>query len=226
MVNYVYLDEQGIQSLYAQTVQRLEVEHSTTIERALGGKAGGAARFRNLLLKVLGGPELELTGELSGSRRRTEQSRNTQTVEQKLDSLLDALRQIRETALFFSDLRDAATHLEHPRTSVFVRIEDDFDAPQFIGGNGSESVNEAGYLILQKGGPGHYNYGDDYYRDPSLPIKLHASVSKMSGGGMAGSSHLAVYFRGFNGREIPLGVFGAMAKTPAYFHIKPYAIWR
>jgi hypothetical protein len=36
-VAYLYLDASGIEGLYAQTVDRLEVEHSTTVEKARSG---------------------------------------------------------------------------------------------------------------------------------------------------------------------------------------------
>jgi hypothetical protein len=50
----MYLDEAGVEALYAQTVDRIETERSTTIAKAVGGKVGATARLKNLLLKVLG----------------------------------------------------------------------------------------------------------------------------------------------------------------------------
>ena len=69
---------------------------------------------------------------------------------------------------------------------------------------------------------------DAYYKTPSLRVILSASVTKMRayGGKMAVTGHDAIYFRGFGGRQIPLGVFGIMTATPRYFQIKPFAIWR
>jgi hypothetical protein len=226
-LSYIYLDEQGVESLYAQTVDRFEVERSTTIEKAMVGRAGAAARLKNLLLKALGGPEVELSGEVSGSRRRTEQSRHAYTVEQKLADLTKALQRIGQAVLFL-DLSEAARHIGRGGTRAYVRVEDQFNAPQFYFGDGTASVNESGYLILEKGGPDDYEYGDDYYKRSDLRVTLSASVSKMrmSAGRMAATGHMAVFLRGFKGRRIPMGIFGIMSATPDYFQIKPYAIWR
>jgi hypothetical protein len=41
LVRYLYLDEEGIHSLYAQTVERFEVERSVNVENAIAGKVAG-----------------------------------------------------------------------------------------------------------------------------------------------------------------------------------------
>jgi hypothetical protein len=83
-VGYLYLDGSGIEGLYAQTVDRLQIEYSTTVEKALSGRIGAVARLQNLLIKFLGGPEIEITGDISGSRKKTEQSKQLQSPEQRL----------------------------------------------------------------------------------------------------------------------------------------------
>jgi hypothetical protein len=228
-VSCIYFDEHGIETLHAQTVNRLEIERSTTLEKAVAGKAGATARLKNLLLKALGGPEFEITGEVSGSRKRTEQSKEAYAVEQKLADLMAALQRVGKP-VWFSDLGEASRYVDSSQTSAFVRIDDTFNAPQFYSGNGSTSVNNEGYLILEKCRAGEYEYRDDYYKlkKPSRLVTISASILKMptSSRGMAPSGHDAIFFRGFGGREIPLGLFGSMTATPKYFQIKPYAIWR
>jgi hypothetical protein len=130
--------------------------------------------------------------------------------------------------VYFSNLGMAARHADSNGSTVFVDIEDEFSAPQFQSPDGAGSVNRAGYLVLEKGGVSDYEYGDGYYKAPSRPVTLSASVLKMptSAGGMANTGHDAGLFRGFAGLKIPLGVFGALSATPSYFQIKPYAIWR
>ncbi|HLY59540.1 MAG TPA: hypothetical protein VKV95_02125 [Terriglobia bacterium] len=226
-LSYIYLDEQGIESLYAQTVEMVEIERSKTTEKTVEGKLSGTARLKNLVLKALGGPEVELTGEISGARSRTEHSKHEFTVENKLAALLEVFRQI-GTPIFVQNLGEAARHVDRAKNRIYFRVEEKFDAPQFFAGEGAISVNKSGYLILEKACVGENNPRDDYFKDAPRPLVLSASVKKMRTfeGQMAITGHDAIYFRGYGGRRIPLGVFGIMTPTPSYFHIKPYAIWR
>lgn len=160
-VAYLYLDGPGIDGLYAQTVDRIELEYSTSIERALSGKIGATARLRNLLIKFLGGPEIKINGEISGSRKRTENSRQSQSTEQRLASLIAALKGVGEPALF-SDLATAARHANSKGTTVFLSAEDEFNAPQFYSSDGPNLVSIEGYLLLEKGGADDYDDREDY----------------------------------------------------------------
>ena len=74
-----------------------------------------------------------------------------QTVEQKLDALIEALQRIGDP-VFFSDLGEAARTLSMRKPRAYVRVEESFNAPQFFVGEGTASVNETGYLMLEKGG--------------------------------------------------------------------------
>ncbi len=225
---YIYLDASGIEGLYAQTVERLEVEYSSSIEKALSGKVGAVARFKNLLIKALGGPEIEISGEISGSRKAIGQSKQKSTAEQTLQKLLATLTPLGEPAIF-SELLKAAHFADTNQATVFLKIECEFNAPQFSFGGGVDAVNSEGYLILEKGGPGDHDYRDDYYRQLlDRPVTLSASILKMpnSSGGMSRAGHDAMLFRGFGGRNVPLGLFGSLTATPSYYQIKPYAIWR
>jgi hypothetical protein len=224
-VSYIYLDGPGIESLYAQTVERTETERSNSVERTVGGRGGAAIRLKSLLLKALGGPEVEVTGEVSGSRKRTEQFKHTYVVEQKLADLVTELRRIGVPALF-TDLGEASRHADSAGKSVYVDVRERFNAPQFYVGDGVGTVNNDGYLILEKGDSVDYEYRDVYFKRPSRIVTVSASILKMpmSSRGMARAGHDSILFRG--GRDVPLGLFGAMTATPSCFQIKPYAIWR
>jgi len=227
-VGYLYLDGSGIEGLYAQTVDRLQIEYSTTVEKALSGRIGAVARLQNLLIKFLGGPEIEITGDISGSRKKTEQSKQLQSPEQRLTSLIAALDRVGEPTIY-SDVAKATRQADLGRNTVFLCAEDEFNAPQFYSSDGITSVNSEGYLLLEKGGAGDYDDRDDYYkRQLNRVVKMSASILKMPGSsnGMAMTGHDAILLRGFRGRAVPLGVFGLLTATPGYFQIKPYAIWR
>ncbi len=82
--------------------------------------------------------------------------------------------------------------------------------------------------MLELSGSGRYCERVDYNRKPSRIVTLSASVLKMpaSARGMAASGHDAIFLRGFDDRDIPIGVFGVLTATPNLYQIKPYAIWR
>jgi hypothetical protein len=127
----------------------------------------------------------------------------------------------------FSDLGEASRHADAAHATVFVKIRDRFNAPQFLSGSGVTLVNSEGYLVLEKGDAGDYDYKDDYYRGPARMVTVSASLLKMPGSskGMARTGHDAMYIRGFHGRDVLIEIFGILIPTPDYFQIKPYAIW-
>lgn len=225
---YLYLDKLGIESLYVQTVEQLEIEHTSTLESTIKGKARITATIKNALIKLLGGPDLEGGGEVSGSRRRVQEARSMLTIEHKLNDLLAFLKDIGEPAMF-SSLRKATEHVNERETKVFVSIKDRFDAPQFLSGvSGAVNVNSVGYVLFEKWGPaGRYDFSDDYYKNPQIQLAMVANVDKFprSEGCMEPMGHDARFFGGFLGANIPLGVFGSLCRVADSYHIKPYAIW-
>ncbi len=227
LVEYIYLDCPGIESLYAQIVDCLETSHVTTTQKSTGAKAGGALRLKNFLIKMLSGVEGEVSAEVTGSRTSTEQSTSVQTIEQKLSKVLAFLKESGEDH-FFTDLGEASRHVQDKGVAVFVNVHDKFNAPQFSGGGiGTDLVNASGYLVLEKGGAADYDYRDDCYKHPTAPITLSAGIKKMRGGGvMAITSHEAIFIRRLGGRHVPLCIFGSLNGTSEFLQIKPFAIWK
>lgn len=226
-VEYIYLDRDGIESLYAQIVDAVETSRTTTIQNGAGAKVGAVLRMKNSLVKLLSGLEGEASAEVTGSRSRTEQTTKVETIEQRLQSVLEFLTKSGEDH-FFTGLAEASRRLQTTDGTVFISIRDHFNAPQFYGGSlGADSVNATGYLLLEKGGAADYCDGDDYYKQATTEVKLAAGIRNMRFGGSIGStSHEAVFFLGFAGRRVPLGVFGTLSGTSDYLQIKPFAIWK
>ena len=225
-VNYIYLDAAGIESLLAQTTEWLETERSTAVESTGTGRVGVTGRLKSFILKAVGGPELEVDAEIGASQKNIQQGKQLQAPEQKLAIVISGLEKIGKPILF-SDLVEASRAADGSGESVFVNVREQFNAPQFQPHRGIGAVNQDGYLLLELGTAGAYRYGDDYYKKPNRVVTLSANISKMptSARGMSGTGHDAVFFRGFNGRDVPLGVFGILTATPNYYQIKPYAIW-
>ncbi len=120
---YLYLDATGVEGLLAQTVDRLESESSTSVERAGTGKAGVTGKLKSFLLKALGGPELEVNAEVGVSQKNVQQQKHVQTVEQHLAVLLSTLNEVGKPILF-TDLGEAARTADKSQTSVFVNIRE------------------------------------------------------------------------------------------------------
>jgi hypothetical protein len=224
---YLYLDVAGLDSLFAQTVHRLEVEK--TISRGKDKKAhmSGRVGLGKALGSFLGLLDLEGNIGADSSVSSTEITKTTITSEQKLEELLKYLSQMDDSTLF-TDMDLATLYLENNKDAVFVNVQYNFDAPQLHEG-GIQKINQNGFLLLTHGMSIATNYDEsDNYFKPSNKIKLmlSASISKFPNcpNGMGMTSHDAIYLKAHNGMNIPFNVFGSMFKLPKFFQIKPYAI--
>jgi glucose-6-phosphate dehydrogenase assembly protein OpcA len=109
-VAYIYLDGSGIETLLAQTVDRLEIHRSSSLEMVGSGKAGVTGRLKSVVLKALGGPEIDITAEVGASRRRVDELKQEQVTEQRLAALVSRLEGFGREALF-SDLGEASSRV-------------------------------------------------------------------------------------------------------------------
>jgi hypothetical protein len=125
---YIYLDREGIDSLYAQTTARLETQVVTEKERNREGKVGLGAAPKTLLFA-----DAKADAELSVSGRNLEQITSTLSVEQKLAGLIRYLNRF-ENEKDFDDIRQAIFQCSQRKMSVFINIETEFDLPQFYWG--------------------------------------------------------------------------------------------
>jgi hypothetical protein len=226
LLRYVYLDAEGIEGLYAQTVKAVETSRTLSTQRGRNAKLSVGLKLKNLFAHLTG-IEAEGAGEVGRSRTRTLQSTKAKTVEHKIQRVISVLERSTEVRLY-TNLGEACSHVRPADQALFVNVRDTFNAPQFYGGaKAVDSLSASGYLLLEKYGETEYYYSDEYYKLPKIPVKLHASLSKMrTGSFLSTSNHETAYFHGYSGRDVPLGVFGALSSTPQFFQIKPYAIWR
>ena len=122
-VEYIYLDAPGIESLYAQLVDTVETSRTTTTQKRVAAKVGAGLRLKNLLLKAISGLEGEVSGEVTGSRVRTEQSTGVVAIEHRLHKLIDVLS-ASGADYFFTTLNDAAEHLKTGHGPTFIKIHE------------------------------------------------------------------------------------------------------
>ena len=96
-----------------------------------------------------------------------------------------------------------------PVQPVFVRVETQFDVPDFLpGGGGVSAINASKAMVFRI--DNQYDASDSYFKKVPFTLIMTASLEKFSRlkGGMGATSHEAIFFRGFNGKDVPLGVFG------------------
>jgi hypothetical protein len=221
---YIYLDSEGIESLYAQTADRVEVEivksSSTEGRGAVGLKAG----FGNFLTTLLGLKEASAETKLETIRGQIEEAKSRLSVEHKVSRLSEYLS---ISTNCFGDLASAAESATKPGQHVFIRIETLFDVPDFFpGGDGVDAINSSRAIVFTINPS--YDPSDTYFKRPVLSIIMTAGLDKFTRlkHGMGGTSHEAIQFRGLLGKDVPLGVFGYLLRhNERVCQIKPYAIW-
>ncbi len=212
---YIYLDKNGIESLFAQTADRVEVEIRTSTEKATNKKAGakfGLGKAIAALLGIEAGTEVEA----SKASKQLEEAKLALTVEHKLSRTQQYLS---ESNNLITSLGTAIDKSSQNNTSIFINIREEFDLPQFIKGQGVMEANEDGAIMFEiPEGLGL-----------AKKVVMAASLSKFpraDNGRLGSLSHEAIHFKGCSGREVLLHVFGYIRSLGnGVFQIKPYAIW-
>ena len=229
-VRFVYLDLHGIESLYSQTVDRVETSLLITKEKTAGRRIGLSLSLGKLLGNLIG-VEPAVSADTTTEGKESRASSYNPTSENRLFSLIAHLSR-HSPSSFFRSLRAAANAARHTQGSVFVSSRDKWDAPQFHPGQeGVRDVNNTGAVIFTFGQPSSeaYEPSDDYFRHPPTVIGMAASLINfphVHAGRMTSTGHDAMLFRAHKGKAIPLAVFGQLTPLPEpSFQMKPYAIW-
>ena len=249
---YIYLDSAGIDSLFAQTTERVETQYVTEREGNREGKVGlGAA------LKALFFADVNASTEVTVSGRKMEQVTAMLSIEQKLAGLIRYLNRF-ENEKYFDNIHQAIYQCSQQKGSVFINIETEFDLPQFYWGreSGVKNVNLVKAISFELSpspdrpnttvssvGTGHselpldpYDASDNYFKrqpfvyKPNKPrVLMSASLNKFPrilGEIMNEIGHEATNFGIREGMDVPLGVFGSLTTLGNNkYQIKPYAIW-
>lgn len=227
-VMYIYLDNDGIDSLYSQTVDRLETEFTLSRERDKSGKLKTSIGIGKLLSTLLGIAEIGGETELTIGGKRIDETKSRFTPEQKLLALEQFLQNL-ETDSFFENLPKAAITSQESGKGVFIKISEKFNMPQFSEGNGVDNINRDKSIAFVIGQfDKDHDFSDTYFKKTQYTFILTAGLEKTtrSSHGMSQTGHDGVIFRAYGGKNVPLNVFGYMIPLSKYsFQIKPYAIW-
>jgi hypothetical protein len=130
LAEYIYLDDQGIERFYNQSVSMVETSRVTRKQTGVDAKTVGKARFKHVLIKMLSGLDGEASGEIKGSRVDVEESASAYSIEQKLRRLMQSLE---ESNLLFTSLAEATRHARASKEIACINIREEFNAPQFYG---------------------------------------------------------------------------------------------
>lgn len=240
---FIYLDKDGLNSILSQINGYLETEISAS--EAKSGKFGlsGGFSLRNMISSLLGiNVEMKIASEKSSGSSNS--IKYELTPENKLNEIITKMYESQEP-IIYDNLETAADLSLKDDKSVFVFIKEEFDLPQFSHGkDGVVLVNTAKTIEITKNNmiSNYYNVYDDsdnYFKKSALNTlsktssKAHsfimsASLSKcpcVYNCTMSILGHDAVLFRAYNGKNIPLNVFGLLTPLKIELQIKPYAIW-
>lgn len=211
---YIYLDRDGIESLFAQTVDRVEVEIRQSTENAANEKAGAQIGLGKALAALLG-IEIGARVEASKASKQLQEAKLALAVEHKLTRLQHHLH---ESGTLITELAPAMDKSSQRTATLFVNLHESFDLPQFASGKGTEQANKDGAILFEIAG-----------RQGKWKVVMSASLSKFptaANGRLGRVSHLAIHFQGSLGRGVPLHVFGyILSLGNGVYQIKPYAIW-
>jgi len=220
--DFIYIDEQGIQALVAQVDGGVARDTTTSSKKGRTSSTSFSTKLK-LLLAVVIKPEVSINHTCNRMKEDELEQTLDIHVANHLSKITDHLS---ETSELCTTIDDACRMAVNNDRSVYVACDTQFDAPQFFTGQGTEKVNDSGYLVFQS--PNHYNSNDNYYKTNQWAIDMVCSIQKMprSQHGMGATSHDALYFCGYSGRNIPLSIFGRVtALVEGVIQIKPFAVW-
>jgi hypothetical protein len=211
---YLYLDSAGVESLFAQTVDRVEIELVESTKKTTEEKSSAKLGLGNALAALIG-IKADASLEAAKAKTQLEQAKLGLTVEHKIARLQNY---ILATGYLTDDLASAVKRSKETNAKVYINVLHAFDMPQFAHrGGGVEQANDDGALEFEI---------------PSLSsakVVMAASLAKfpsLASGRLGRLSHVVLHFGGFQGKNVPLHVFGYIISLSAVVcQIKPYAIW-
>jgi hypothetical protein len=214
---YLYLDVPGIESLFAQTVDRVETEFTESRKKGSKDSAGVKLGIGKAIATLLG---LEAGAKLDTEKTRSnlQSMKSTLTVENKLSRLLEYL--VASDSLI-RNLAEAVGIAMERKSSVFLQCKAHFDMPQMLRWDGGiDLINEDGAVLFEMTSHGKCK-----------KVSMAASLAKFPRAReerLGRISHETLFFTGYKGRNVPLNLFGSLRQidvAETLCQIKPFALW-
>lgn len=216
---YIYIDEEGIDSIYSQLNNETVNEKRVKKIKSTSGS-----------LNIMGGA---FKGEFTGITELEKQI--SLSPEQKINQII---KTVSKTKYYYTDLVKATKNSTSSKGIIIVNIYETFYSR--LDYNSEKSVTamiDSGYLNFEKGKKllhydsavsvpyDSYNYKDDYYINDNYRVTLSMNLNNIKTSYVGKTSHLAVALTGGKG-EIRLGVLGQLRVIDnLFFQIKPFAVW-
>jgi len=230
LLTYIYIDRNGIDSLFAQAYKELVTEQNVQTANRFQANVEAQVGLPELLKNIF---KLDVNGSTEYEKSKSINKISTYTHEQRISELiiyLEAKNQLIRSLGEIYKSRDESI-------GIFIYCNLLFDT-DFDYNNWFEAIASAikeGHISFYTRNDKYpkkyvetYDGSDNYYkkRKSRLSIFMDMGVQNMvSFGGI--TSHLALLLRVTKGENIPLGVFGRIFKVADdCLQIKPYAVWR
>jgi hypothetical protein len=143
---YLYLDVPGIESLFAQTVDRVEMEFTESRKKGSKHSAGVKLGIGKAIATLLG---LEASAKLDTEKTRSnlQSTKSTLAVENKLSRLLDYLV---ASDILIRNVSEAVGMATARKSSVFLQCKAHFDMPQMLRWDGGiDLINQDGAALFE-----------------------------------------------------------------------------
>ena len=218
---YIYLDSEGIRSLYAQLSELSERERRASEQKKKSTSCKGQLNLKGIAAIFGGSVDSELT-HTRDSEVLTERIL-VKEGEQKLAEIETALSE--KGSLLEVNSVNILAYIHIGRLPAFIRGKLPLTTRGFYDKDVVEEVIDSQTVTLR------LYITDSYCLWPD--IRIGGSLSKFVGVGirengtasMGYTCHLAIMLRALESGPENLGVLGQIHKTGSFLYIKPYAIW-
>ena len=215
--NYLYIDEQGIDSIFSQLCDETTNEMTVKQTKSNNGKIGFNGGISTL--KKLFNADATINGE------HTNTSEIEKTVslsyEQKIHKIIKI---ISESDYYYTNLNEAIKKYNSIEHTVFINTFDTFFSRlDFSSYDTFQYIQECQYLEFEKGDMpisqstnisyntpyDNYNYDDNYFKDSRIRVVFSMRLEKLRTPYFSPSSHLGTALRLCDGK-MQFGIWGQL----------------
>jgi len=220
------MDNIGVESIIAQIqTTKTEERRVQTISKGKGN-VNGKLGLSELLSKLL---KAEIGASVESEYTKILDEKTTVPYEVKIQQIIEYVN--RNGSLITSPYEIMQKYNDN-RTNFInttLKFNTNFDYKNWSAAK--KQAEHFGYITFYIGNKSGqdiiHDENDSYYKNISTygkKIIMNMGIDKMKGyGGM--TSHLGVFFRATNCRDMPFGVFGHIKAIGDIYQIKPYGVW-
>jgi len=220
------MDNIGVDSILAQILAtKTEEKRVQTISKGKSNVKGklGLSELLSKLLKV------EIGASVESEYTQILDEKTSIPYEAKIQQIIDYVKGNGSLITNSYDIMQKYNDNQMNFIYATLKFNTDFDYRNWF--VAKKNAEQFGYITFYIGGnrgqSDTYDESDLYYKNIATygkRIIMNMGIDKMRGyGGM--TSHLAIYFRACQCKNMPLGVFGHIKTIGNIYQIKPYGVW-